>query len=104
MRRTPLLILAGCGLLRLVLAVGTDTYPDEAYYWAWTQHPQLAYFDHPALIAWSTALLGIRAGALLWGGVTLVGVYKLTTSVGGSTEQAFWATDRKSTRLNSSHG
>lgn len=25
---------------------------DEAYYWAWSQHPGLSYFDHPPLIAW----------------------------------------------------
>lgn len=25
---------------------------DEAYYWAWSQHPGLSYFDHPPMIAW----------------------------------------------------
>ncbi len=25
---------------------------DESYYWFWGQHPQLSYFDHPAMVAW----------------------------------------------------
>jgi 4-amino-4-deoxy-L-arabinose transferase-like glycosyltransferase len=25
---------------------------DEAYYWFWGQHPQLSYYDHPAMVAW----------------------------------------------------
>jgi hypothetical protein len=36
--------------------------PDEAYYWVWSQRPELGYFDHPPLIAWLmwpfTALFG----------------------------------------------
>ncbi|KOR27793.1 hypothetical protein TI03_06155 [Achromatium sp. WMS1] len=25
---------------------------DEAYYWYWSQYPDLSYFDHPPLLAW----------------------------------------------------
>lgn len=25
---------------------------DETYYWVWSQHPQLSYFDHPPMVAW----------------------------------------------------
>lgn len=78
--------------LRLALAVGTEIYPDEAYYWTWAQHPQLGYFDHPALIAWSIAVLGIRTGALLWGALALAGVHRLTIELDGSSHTAWWAT------------
>lgn len=88
----PLVIVGFCFLLRVALALGTDTYPDEAYYWTWSTHPQLAYFDHPALIAFSIALLGIRFGALVWGALTLLGVHRLTLLVGGTREQAWVAT------------
>jgi 4-amino-4-deoxy-L-arabinose transferase-like glycosyltransferase len=27
-------------------------HPDEAYYWTWSQHLRLGYFDHPPMIAW----------------------------------------------------
>jgi 4-amino-4-deoxy-L-arabinose transferase-like glycosyltransferase len=46
--------------------------PQEAYYWEWSRHLDLSYFDHPPLAAWTiraaTALLGeseraIRAAA-----------------------------------------
>ena len=90
--RAPVAIVAFCLLLRLLLAFGTDAYPDEAYYWTWSQHPQLAYFDHPALIAFSIALFGLRTGALLWGALTLGGVHRLTFQLGGTREQAWWAT------------
>ena len=90
--RAAMVIIAVSFLLRIALALGTDTYPDEAYYWTWAQHPQLAYFDHPALIAWSIALLGIRPGALIWGAVALVGVYRLTLQLQGTRAQAWWAT------------
>ena len=88
----PLVIVALCFGLRIALTLGTDTYPDEAYYWTWAQHPQLAYFDHPALIAWSIAILGIDFGALFWGAVTLFGVHRLTLRIGGTPDQAWWAT------------
>lgn len=90
--RAPLIVVLACFALRVVFALGTDTYPDEAYYWTWSLKPQLAYFDHPALIAWSIALLGIRFGALVWGAITLVGVHRLTEALGGTREQAWWAT------------
>ena len=35
---------------------------DECYYWEWSLHPQLCYFDHPPLTAWL-----IAAGERLFG-------------------------------------
>lgn len=92
MTRAPLVIVAVAFALRIALALGTEVYADEAYYWTWAQRPQLAYFDHPALIALSIALLGVRTGALLWGVLTLVGVHRLAASLGATREQAWWAT------------
>ena len=88
----PLVIVALCFFLRVALALGTDVYPDEAYYWTWSRHPQLSYFDHPAVIAWSITLFGLRLGALFWGALTLAGVHQLTSRLGGTREQSWWAT------------
>jgi hypothetical protein len=53
-----------------VCARKIELLPVEAYSWMWSRHPQLGYFDHPALTSWivraSTALaghsfLGVRA-------------------------------------------
>jgi len=52
--------------------------PQEAYYWQWSRHLDLSYFDHPPLAAWTihltTALFGdgergIRAAAVLHAGL-----------------------------------
>lgn len=32
-------------------------HPDEAYYWAWSRHLQLSYFDHPPMIAYMIRLM-----------------------------------------------
>jgi len=39
-------------LLRLWLSGFGGVHPDEAYYWTWSLHPQLGYYDHPPMIAW----------------------------------------------------
>lgn len=38
---------------------------DEAYYWAWSKHPDISYYDHPPMIAWMLALAGC-AGDSEW--------------------------------------
>lgn len=48
--------------LRLYTISHLQLVPDEAYYWVWTKHLSLSYFDHPPLDSWliylSTSLLG----------------------------------------------
>lgn len=75
-------IAAGCVLaltiIRLWLAGQTELIPEEAYYWAYAQHPSLGYFDHPPMVAWLIALgtalfgdteLGVRFATIaLWPG------------------------------------
>jgi 4-amino-4-deoxy-L-arabinose transferase-like glycosyltransferase len=40
--------------LPIKLLVGTflPITSDESYYWVWSHHPQLNYFDHPAMVSW----------------------------------------------------
>ncbi|NQU09229.1 glycosyltransferase family 39 protein, partial [bacterium] len=49
-------------LVRFWLAPLIELLPEEAYYWTYTQHPALSYYDHPPMVAWviaaGTALLG----------------------------------------------
>ena len=60
-------------LLRAVMAGLLPLSADEAYYWLWSKHLALGYYDHPPLIAWL-----IRAGTSLFGdtplGVRFAGV------------------------------
>jgi hypothetical protein len=53
--RRPLNILAGFIVawvfLNIIQSCVTGIYPDEAYYWIYSQHLQWGYFDHPPLVA-----------------------------------------------------
>lgn len=61
-------------VLRVVAMAGMPLLPEEAYYWMYSQHPSLSYFDHPPMVAWliwfGTQLFGntefgVRAGIAL---------------------------------------
>ena len=49
-------------VFRLWLIAQSQLKFEEAYYWDYSQHPSLSYFDHPPMVAWmiglSTHLLG----------------------------------------------
>lgn len=64
-RNRNLVIISLTGLLLLLTLGGIHTLnlsEDEAYYWYWSEQPDLSYFDHPPMIAWiivvGTAMLG----------------------------------------------
>ncbi|MBU8896179.1 glycosyltransferase family 39 protein [Corallococcus sp. M34] len=84
------LLAVGLGA-RLGLALGTDVYFDEAYYWQWAQHLAWGYFDHPPLVAWLIAALGIRPAALLCGVATVAAVWGFARDVYGAPEPAWRA-------------
>lgn len=55
-------------ILRLYTIANLQLVPDEAYYWVWTRHLSLSYFDHPPLCAWliwlSTSVFGVSEFAV----------------------------------------
>ena len=71
-RNTAFTILA-LVVLRLVAAAWTPLTFDEAYYWMWSKHLAVGYYDHPPMVA-----LVIRAGTMIAGdtelGVRLVSI------------------------------
>ncbi len=74
--------IAVCGLtaLRFVLAGWLPLAFDEAYFWLWSKHLAISYYDHPPLIA-----LSIRAGTLLFGDTEFgVRFVSLLASIGAS--------------------
>ncbi|WP_022722076.1 glycosyltransferase family 39 protein, partial [Rhodopseudomonas sp. B29] len=72
-RRATILVVGGLIVLRLIAAAVTPLTFDEAYYWTWSRHLALSYFDHPPMVA-----VVIRLGTLLAGdtelGVRLVSI------------------------------
>jgi dolichol-phosphate mannosyltransferase len=47
-----LLLVAIAFVLRLLMIAFVPLMPEEAYYWMYSQHPSLSYFDHPPMVAW----------------------------------------------------
>lgn len=39
-------------VVKLLLAYLMPMTTDETYYWVWSLHPQLSYYDHPPFVAW----------------------------------------------------
>ncbi|HUJ47854.1 MAG TPA: glycosyltransferase family 39 protein [Rhizomicrobium sp.] len=60
--RAALLLLIALAALRLATAAFLPLSFDEAYFWLWSKHLAISYFEHPPLIAFAirsgTALLG----------------------------------------------
>lgn len=52
--RTVIALLIGGLLFRVVIAVWLYPGFDEAYYYLYTLHLDLSYFDHPPLVALTT--------------------------------------------------
>ncbi len=60
--RHILFAVAALTTLRFVLAAVLPLSFDESYFWLWSRHLALSYYDHPPMIA-----LAIRAGTLVFG-------------------------------------
>src|SRR5262245_56411633 len=60
--RGEVVALAGVAATGAWLALTLPVFAQEAYYWAYAQHPDLSYFDHPPMVAW-----------LIWFGTLLFG-------------------------------
>lgn len=39
-------------VVKLIVAAVLPLTADESYYWVWSHHHQLSYFDHPPFVAW----------------------------------------------------
>ena len=50
-------------VLRLLLIAFTGLTNDEAYYWLWSNHLQLSYFDHPPAIAYFLKMFTLVLGS-----------------------------------------
>ena len=90
-------VVVAAGVVRLFLAGSVPLVPDETYYWEWSRHLALGYFDHPAAIAWLIAAgtavggvtaLGVRLAVVVAGVAASVALLAWARRVGG--ERAAW--------------
>ncbi len=63
MKRTAAGTFAAIVLLNLIFNATLPLHFDEAYYWVWSQHLQLSYFDHPPMIAWLIRIVTLASDA-----------------------------------------
>ncbi|MDH4225181.1 MAG: glycosyltransferase family 39 protein, partial [Deltaproteobacteria bacterium] len=98
--RYPLpVLLAGVFCFQSLLAGVPPLSGDEAFYWEWSRHPDLAYYSHPPMVAWligaSTWLFGthefsVRLPAIVLQMATVALVWRMGYELGGK-RFALWA-------------
>lgn len=59
-------LVALLALWRLYLSAGLQLHPDEAYYWLWSRHLDIGYFDHPPMVAYFIRLSTLFSNSELW--------------------------------------
>jgi 4-amino-4-deoxy-L-arabinose transferase-like glycosyltransferase len=83
-------------LVKLLLSALIPLSADEAYYWVWSQFPQLSYYDHPAMAAWLFKLGSFLPGAFIrWPAVILFHLsfllwFKFLKTILNSRQLEFW--------------
>ncbi len=93
-------MVVGLTVLRFLLCGIIELLPEEAYYWTYSQHPALGYYDHPPMVAWVIAVgttlfgdtaLGVRfVTFLLW--IASAGLLFLTARMWFGRRTALMAT------------
>ncbi len=98
--RHLLILLAIVAGLRLYLAWTVPIHEDEAYYWQWSRHLALSYYDHPPAIAWLIALgthlggagtFGVRLSATLCSIASVWVIYRTAREWRGQRRDGLWA-------------
>lgn len=86
----PALVLLLVAAATAWMCATLPVFSQEAYYWTYSRHPDLSYFDHPPMVAWliwlGTACLGDGALGIRFG-TWLCGL--ATTAVGAAMLRAF---------------
>src|SRR5574344_1018293 len=77
---------------KIFLAGTLFLHPDEAYYWLWSKHLELSYYDHAPMIAYfiklttifSDSELAVRFSAIIAMAVLSVVIWKFVIKLFGS--------------------
>lgn len=92
--------LAVITILRLAVAGSFELSLDEGYYWLWSKHLDIGYYDHPPMVAYVLALatifsdseIFVRLPAVAGALVSSLIIYKLTADLFEDKMAAFSAT------------
>ncbi|MFV1957065.1 MAG: ArnT family glycosyltransferase, partial [bacterium] len=84
-------------VIRLLYALKVPLTGDEAYFWEWSRHPALSYYDHPPLAGWilviTTAIFGstvagVRIFAVVAMSLVFIIIRQMTYEISGSWRMA----------------
>ena len=99
-RDRSILLVAAFTLLRLVMMGLTGLGDAESYYWTWSRHMDLSYYDHPPMVAWLIRLSTWCGGdtvfwtrfpsAVLFVGVSWL-IYLTAVAIFKEREAGFWS-------------
>ncbi len=76
--RNTLLFVGLLTVWRLYLSATLQLHPDEAYYWLWSRHLDMGYFDHSPIVAYFIWLTTLFSKSELW--VRLPGTLVIITA------------------------
>jgi 4-amino-4-deoxy-L-arabinose transferase-like glycosyltransferase len=65
-KRNTIILVGLLALWRLYLSAELHLHPDEAYYWLWSRHLDISYFDHPPMVAYFIWLTTLVSKSELW--------------------------------------
>lgn len=65
-KRNTIVFVGLLSLWRVYLSSTLQLHPDEAYYWLWSRHLDLGYFDHSPMVAYFIRLTTIFSQSELW--------------------------------------
>ncbi len=99
-RYYAILLVGVVALYHLLIIGAVGPGDNEAYYWTWSKHLDLSYFDHPPMVAYmialTTAIGGdsvffLRMGTVLLFCLTSLLIYLLAFDISNSRKTAFYA-------------
>lgn len=65
-RRNTIIFVSVLTLWRLYLSTTLQLHPDEAYYWLWSRHLDVGYFDHSPLVAYFIRFTTLLSESEFW--------------------------------------
>lgn len=85
-------------ILKLALGAVIPLAADEAYYWVWSKHLALSYYDHPPFVGWlfwisqpfEAFAHTVRWPSILLGHLTALIWFRLLASLGASDKSPLW--------------
>lgn len=87
--RKALWFILGISLLHSLYNLSLPLFPDEAYYWLWSQRLDLSYYDHPPMVAYLIRLFSfggdnlflIRLTTVFCLGIAVWFIYRLARAI-----------------------